>query len=83
MVRIRIDDHALEQMARLPSRMQTRIESVVDRLENWPEVSGVKALTGNLKGRYRIRSGDYRVLFKIEPDLITITNIDHRKDVYR
>lgn len=45
-------------------------------------------LAGNIKRlraaetAYRLRMGDYRVLFDIEADVIVIRKIGHRKDVY-
>ena len=32
---------------------------------------------------YRLRVGDYRVIFELEGDTITIYDIGNRKDVYR
>jgi mRNA-degrading endonuclease RelE of RelBE toxin-antitoxin system len=43
-----------------------RIYNLIDRLKNWPTVSGVKALSGNLAGKYRMRTGDYRIQFRVE-----------------
>ena len=43
-----------------------RLHKLFERLKNWPNVSGVKALSGNLAGKYRIRTGDYRVQFRVE-----------------
>jgi len=41
-------------------------------------------LTGNLSGFYKIRIGDYRVIytFQISNKIITIHEIGHRKDIY-
>lgn len=48
-----------------------------------PRIHG-KALTGNLKGVWRYRVGDYRLFAEIKEDIVTIFIIDigHRKDVY-
>lgn len=43
----------------------------------------IKALTGELKGLYRLQIGDYRVIFDMEDYVITIISILHRKDSYR
>lgn len=59
-----------------------RVLEVVGRLELWPRVSGVKALTANWRGHSRIRTGDYRVVFKIYPDRIVVVRVAHRKEVY-
>lgn len=69
-------------------------KSTVKVIKNWiikhlvdtdnPRVKG-KALTGNLKGIWRYRIGDYRLFAKIEDDTLTIFLIDigHRRDVYK
>ena len=54
----------------------------MDRLERWPDVSGARSLRGRWKGCYRVRTGDYRVVFEVEGDTITILRVSHRKDVY-
>ncbi|MEX2167689.1 MAG: type II toxin-antitoxin system RelE/ParE family toxin [Pirellulales bacterium] len=67
----------------LPQVIQVRVEAVVDRLEKWPQVSGVKWLTGDWKGHARIRTGDYRVIFRIEGDVeIIVVRIADRRDAY-
>ena len=42
----------------------------------------VKRLT-NFTPEYRLKVGDYRVLFETDKDKIIIYRIRHRKDVYR
>jgi mRNA-degrading endonuclease RelE of RelBE toxin-antitoxin system len=49
--------------------------------ERWPEVSGAKPMRGDLAGHWRIRTGDWRVLFQVRADVI-IVRIDHRSRVY-
>lgn len=58
------------------------IKNLLD-IEN-PTVKG-KALTGNLKGIWRYRIGDYRLFAKIENDKLIIFLIDvgHRKEIYK
>lgn len=73
---------ALDDLDRLPGSMQERILGVVERLERWPQVSGVKALTAQWRGHSRIRTGDYRVVFKLYPDRIVVVRVAHRKEVY-
>ncbi len=66
----------------LPATIQARIIRIIERLSAWPNVSGATALGGDWRGHYRIRTGDWRVIFHIvEPDLI-IVPIKHRSEVY-
>ncbi|HEX5446736.1 MAG TPA: type II toxin-antitoxin system RelE/ParE family toxin [Pirellulales bacterium] len=58
---------AQEQFDALPKAVRARIERILRRLERWPEVSGAKPLSHDLVGRWRMRTGDYRVQFYIEP----------------
>jgi mRNA interferase RelE/StbE len=41
-----------------------------------------KPLAGSLRGHYRLRIGDYRVIYRVNDDLVTTVAIGHRKDIY-
>jgi hypothetical protein len=45
---------AVAQLGKLPSAVVGRVDGVVSRLRNWPDVSGIKRLSGKWKGHYRI-----------------------------
>jgi len=55
---------------------------LLNRLEAWPSVSGAKALRGDLAGRFRLRTGDYRLQFRIEDDLVVVERVGHRDGFY-
>jgi mRNA-degrading endonuclease RelE of RelBE toxin-antitoxin system len=74
---------AQRQVLSLPAAIQVRVAAIVDRLAKWPAVSGAKPLRHGLKGSFRIRTGSYRVVFEITGDVVTVTNVDDRRDVYR
>jgi len=56
----------------------------IEQLKSSPRPQGVKKLTGAQR-TYRIRIGDYRVVYEIEDEvlLILVIRIAHRKDVCR
>lgn len=56
--------------------------AVEDRLASHPEKYG-KPLRRTLKGYWKLRVGNYRVIFKISGKEIFILGIIHRKDVYQ
>ena len=58
-------------------------EKINSYLSQSPKQLG-KALTGQYRGLYRYRYGDYRVLYEIDPNnkLIIINRIGHRKEIY-
>lgn len=64
--------------------IRDRIDELLDRLREWPEVSGVVALWGTAKGHYRIKTGDWRVVFHVDESTKTVLvdAISHRKDAY-
>lgn len=55
---------------------------MIERLENWPAVSGAKPFTGRLAGRYRLRTGDYRVQFRVSGEAVIIEKVGHRDRFY-
>jgi len=71
---------AVENLRALPKAVAAQIIKKISRLED--------GLTGNIKRLrqadfgYRLRMGDYRILFDVEDDTIVIHKIGHRKDVY-
>lgn len=79
--RVALTEEAKADFRALPATMQARVANVLERLQAWPKVSGAKPMRGELKGHYRIRTGDWRVLFRIEGDVIVV-RIAHRSTVY-
>ena len=73
---------AQNQIERLNLTIQARVLAIVHRLEKWPEVSGAKPLRGKLAGSYRIRTGDYRVVFRVKDEVVTVWRIGYRGDIY-
>jgi mRNA interferase RelE/StbE len=43
----------------------------------------VSALHGDLAGAFRLRLGDYRILFTLEDDALRIFGVRHRSEAYR
>ncbi len=56
--------------------------NLLERLEKWPDVSGAKPLRGNLAGRYRLRTGDFRMQFQVVNNIVIIEQIGHRDGFY-
>ena len=71
---------AAKQMERLPRVVRYRLHEVVNRLERWPQTSGAKPLRHGLKGHFRIRTGDFRVMFRVSGEEVQIVRIEHRKE---
>ena len=67
----------------IPQKDIQRILKRIDGLIEDPRPTGVEKLSGDEK--YRIRQGNYRILYMIEDEIITvmIVKVGHRRDVYR
>lgn len=79
---VRLTPEAAEQYAELPLSIQRRVDGLFGRLENWPNVSGAKPLRGELVGSYRLRTGDYRVQFRIVGERVIVDKVGHRDGFY-
>lgn len=75
---------ALRSFSSLPKPIKKQIAKKIDVLANNPRPPGVKKLSGS-ESRYRIRSGEYRVVYEIRDNLllILVVRIGHRREVYR
>ena len=79
---VRMTPQATEEFAAVPRGIRPRMIAIMAQLEQWPDVSGVKPLRGNLAGHYRKRTGDYRMPFKVEGDTVIVEKIGHRDGFY-
>lgn len=77
---------ALRELATLPIAVQRRIGRAIDALAIDPRPRGSKQLVGRPTERiWRIRVGDYRVLYDIRDAelIVLVIRIGHRREVYR
>lgn len=81
--KILIKPSAIKDLDLIPDKEVKRLLSHINNLSSEPRPIGVQKLS-NTEG-YRIRSGNYRVIFEINDKLqaVLIYRIKHRKDVYR
>ena len=82
--RLLIKASAAKELRAIPNkRDRQRIVKRILGLENDPRQPGSQKLSG--RERYRIRQGQYRIVYGIEKDelVVYVVKIGHRKDVYR
>jgi len=70
------------QLRKLPNSIVEWIESKLIELENEPRPIGSIKLTD--RNAYRIRVGNYRIIYEINDNILVVTviRIAHRRDVY-
>lgn len=83
--RIKILPTAQKELASLPKTIRVRIGKKIDSLQINSNPQGVKLLKGKNREAYRVRVGDYRILYQIQHEILTILviKIGHRREVYR
>jgi len=81
--RIEIKKSAVKEIERLSRHDMKAVLDMIASLAENPRPHGSKKLSGGEK--YRIRCGDYRILYAIEDNILIvfIVKVGHRKDVYR
>ena len=75
---------SFEDIKKLDSTVKRQIKK---KLLHFSQVSDIKVVAKKLHdfdgGEYRIRVGDYRVIFDLDKHVLVILRIQHRKDIYR
>jgi len=84
MYQITFKKKAAKEMLKLPSSMLPKIVNSIDNLSENPRPEGSKKLRGNDEDLWRIRTGNYRVIYSIKDSIriVNIRKVGHRKDIY-
>lgn len=85
MYNIIIGRSALKQLENIPLKDRRRISAGIDSLAIDPRPVGVKKMKGITEDLYRIREGNYRVVYAIDDEIkiVDIRQIGNRKDIYK
>ncbi len=81
-VAVLISKAAQKDFNGLPASVQASVNDMFLALANYPNVTGIKALKGGMKGLLRARVGNYRVVFTLTTGTITVVQITDRKETY-
>jgi len=80
-MKIKFKKSAIKDLSKFNQKTQNKILEKIEDLIYFPNIANIKKLT-NFYPPYRLRIGDYRVLFDINENIV-IFAIRHRKDVYK
>jgi mRNA interferase RelE/StbE len=74
----------LKDLKKIASYNLPKIKREIEELRNFPNISKIRRLRNHTIADYRLRIGNYRVLFDVNWDKkeIHILKIGHRRDVY-
>lgn len=81
---IEISTSAAKAFAKLEKEYRRRLVGAIELLSVDPRPPGAKMLRGGGQARWRVRVGDYRIVYAIEDDLllVLIVRVAHRREVY-
>ena len=79
--RIEWTERAARDLDRLELLLQRRIFRKVDEFAGVGSFHEVKRVSG-YDGLYRLRVGDYRVIFEFRDGIIYVAKVGHRKNIY-
>ncbi|MGW8257309.1 MAG: type II toxin-antitoxin system RelE family toxin [Thermoguttaceae bacterium] len=82
MPKVTLTQRAADDIEQLSNPIHGRVLKLLVKLEQWPNISGAKPLRGELKGHYRLRTGDYRIQFHVSGDIVIVEKIGHRDGFY-
>ena len=81
---IEISTSAAKAVDKLQKANRLRIVGAIELLSVDPRPPGAKMLRGGEQGRWRVRVGDYRIVYAIEDDrlLVLVLRVAHRREAY-
>jgi mRNA interferase RelE/StbE len=79
--KIEFKPQAIKDGKKIPTNNLKRIFEKIESLQD--NLSGDVKHLSNHEPEYRLRIGNYRVLFEIDDDVLIIYRIRHRKDIYK
>lgn len=81
---VSIEPAAMRELNKLTPKVRQEVSDAITALATEPRPDGVRKLSGS-KNSYRIRVGDYRVLYRVTDKalLVLVVKVAHRRDVYR
>jgi len=82
--RVLLERTAEKDLSRLSSEMHDRVIAAIQSLATNPRPRGCRKLAGS-KHDWRIRVGDYRVVYEIADEIrvVRVNRVRHRREVYR
>jgi mRNA interferase RelE/StbE len=79
-----LDNLVLEDLADLHPAVRRRLVKRFEALAEEPRPTAAQALTGDLRGYWRLRVGDYRASYTIDDEhqVVHVWNVGHRSRFY-
>ena len=80
-MKIELRKSAIKDLKSISEPYKTKLHNKILELQKFPNLQNIKKLT-NFEPAYRLRVGNYRVLFDVIDDIIIIGRVLHRQNSY-
>jgi len=80
-MKIELRKSAIKDLKSISEPYKTKLHNKILELQKFPNLQNIKKLT-NFEPAYRLRVGNYRVLFDVTDDIIIIGRVLHRQNSY-
>lgn len=81
-MKIELRKSAIKDLKSISEPYKTQIHNKILELRSFPNIQNIKKLT-NFEPAYRLRVGNYRILFDVLDDIIIIGRVLHRQKSYK
>ena len=83
MVRVEWTEGAIKDVEKLDKPVARRILRKIDWFSRNFERLALEPLSGEFKGTFKLRVGEWRVIYTVEGETTVIQFVRHRKEIYR
>ena len=83
MPKVEWDKDALDDLAKIDSPIVKRILHKISWLSQYFDAVTPEPLSADMSGLFKLRVGDWRVIYEIEKDLLIIKAVGHRREIYK
>ena len=80
-MKIELRKSAIKDLKNISKPFKSKIHHKILELQKFPDIQNIKKLT-NFEPAYRLRIGNYRVLFDVIDDVVIIGRVLHRQHSY-
>ncbi len=80
-MKIELRKSAVKDLKSISEPFKTKLHEKILELQKFPDLQNIKKLT-NFEPAYRLRVGDYRILFDVLDDSVVIGRVLHRQKSY-
>ena len=81
-MKIEIRKSAIKDLKHISEPFKTKIHNKILELKDFPNIQNIKKLT-NFEPAYRLRLGNYRILFDVLDGSVIIARVLHRQNSYQ